>query len=83
VCHGRGFEPVYRCPRKLLDPYAGEWLFLHRQWPGAMVADGGIDSQPALYVLTMRLLDYATDMLKRQIAADDEKQRTLRPDASV
>lgn len=31
----------------------------------------------------MRLLDYATDMLKRQMAADDEKQRTLRPDASV
>jgi hypothetical protein len=83
VCHGSGFEPIYRCPRKILDPYASEWLFLHRQWPAAMVDAGGIDSQPALYVLSMRLLDYATDMLKRQISASDDKQLSQSRNGSV
>lgn len=73
ACEGRGFEPIYRCPRKLLDPEAGEWLFLHRHWPGALPLAGGLMDQPAIYVSTMRIIDHACDEMKREIDAEREK----------
>lgn len=54
-----------QCPRKCHEDWTTEFIQLHRIWPEVRPDDGGLYNQPAGYVLSMRVLDYATSLLRQ------------------
>jgi len=61
-CNGRGYEAIYECPQKLVEPTSHELMYLYRGWPQSLLVAGGIYDQPYGYVAAMRLVDAGVGM---------------------